>query len=228
MKESAATLRARAGKINSLLKHLFPEADCPLEHGDPLQLLVATILSAQCTDARVNMVTPALFARYPDAQSFAKAKQSELEMMIHSTGFFRNKARNIIACCKEIVASHHGQVPDTMEELTALPGIGRKTANVVLGHAHGVAGIVVDTHVGRLSRRLALTRHTDPNKVEHDLMELIPKQDWSSFSMRLIYHGRKTCIARKPLCEQCPLSALCPKIGVARKVTSSPPSQTAD
>jgi endonuclease III len=216
MRESAAALRARAAKINELLKRLFPEADCPLEHSDPVQLLIATILSAQCTDARVNMVTPALFARYPDAKAFASAKQPELEKMIHSTGFFRNKARNVIACCKELVEKHGGEVPDTIEELTSLPGIGRKTANVVLGHAHCVAGIVVDTHVGRLSRRLALTRHTDPNKVERDLMDLIPQKDWSGFSMRLIYHGRKTCTARKPLCEECLLSPVCPKVGVAK------------
>jgi endonuclease-3 len=214
MKESQPALRVRAGKINQLLKKAFPEADCPLEHTDPVQLLVATILSAQCTDARVNMVTPALFARYPDAQAFATARQPELEKLIHSTGFFRNKARNIIACCKGLVDKHGGRVPNTIEELTALPGIGRKTANVVLGHAHGVAGIVVDTHVGRLSRRLALTVHTDPNKIERDLMQLIPERDWSSFSMRLIYHGRKTCTARKPNCEQCPLSDVCPKVGV--------------
>jgi endonuclease-3 len=223
MKESQAARRDRAGKINDILKELFPEADCPLDHADPVQLLIATILSAQCTDARVNMVTPSLFARYPDARAFAGARQADLESMIHSTGFFRNKARNIIACCKGLVEHHGGHVPDTIEKLTALPGIGRKTANVVLGHAHGVAGIVVDTHVKRLSRRLALTVQNDPNKIERDLMELVPQQDWSSFSMRLIYHGRKTCMARKPLCEECRLAPLCPKIGVQKTTKKSAP-----
>src|SRR5947209_16928573 len=172
----ANPLKNRARRIVRELARLYPEAPCALVFDGPLQLLIATILSAQCTDARVNMVTPTLFARYPDATAFARAKQPELEEMIHSTGFFRNKARNIIACCKELVDKHGGQVPNTLEELTALPGIGRKTANVVLGHAHGVAGVVVDTHVGRVSRRLALSKHTDPNKVERDLMELIPQE----------------------------------------------------
>ena len=172
-------------------------------------MLIATILSAQCTDARVNLVTPALFARYPDAAAFANADRSELERLIQSTGFFRNKARNIQLCCQALVANHGGQVPSTMEELTPLPGVGRKTANVVLGNAFAVPGIPVDTHVGRLSRRMGLTVQTDPVKVELDLMELIPKKEWTMFGHRMIHHGRRVCHARRPLCEECTGAAPC-------------------
>jgi endonuclease-3 len=196
------------------LARLYPDARCALDHQTPLQLLVATILSAQCTDARVNLVTPALFARYPDARAFAEADPRELEKAIQSTGFFRNKARNIIACCRRLVAEHGGEIPATMEQLVPLPGVGRKTANVVLGNAFGVPGITVDTHVGRLSRRLGLTTHTDPEKAERDLMELIPRAAWTMFSHRLIFHGRQVCYARKPNCAGCGLAAHCPKIGV--------------
>jgi endonuclease-3 len=206
--------KARAGRIVRKLARLYPDARCALNHQTPLQLLVATILSAQCTDARVNLVTPALFARYPDAQEFATANRSELESYIQSTGFFRNKARSIIACCQALVERHGGEVPATMEELVPLAGVGRKTANVLLGTAFGVPGITVDTHVGRLSRRLGLTTHADPVKVERDLMERIPKRDWTMFSHRLIFHGRQVCHARKPACAGCGLAKMCPKEGV--------------
>jgi endonuclease-3 len=207
-------LRKRARQIDQGLAELYPDAHCALHHKNPLQLLVATVLSAQCTDARVNMVTPALFERYRVAQAFADADISELERMIQSTGFFRNKAKNIQACCKVLVEKHDGKVPQTMEELVPLPGVGRKTANVILGNAFGVPGIPVDTHVGRLSLRMGLTRHDDPVKVEHDLMALIPKEDWTDFGHRMIFHGRQVCQSRKPKCEECTLSKICPKIGV--------------
>ncbi len=196
------------------LARQYPDAHCALHHDNAVQLLIATILSAQCTDVRVNLVTPALFARYPDARAFAEADQGELETAIQSTGFFRNKAKNIIACCKQVVDKHGGEVPGTMEELVHLPGIGRKTANVILGNAFDVPGITVDTHVQRLSRRMGLTKHADPEKIERDLMELVPSKDWTLFSHRMIFHGRQVCHARRPKCDQCVLAELCPKIGV--------------
>jgi endonuclease III len=207
-------VRRRVPRILAALAKLYPDAHCALEHQTPLQLLIATILSAQCTDVRVNMVTPVLFERYKTAQDFADADPKELERLIASTGFFRNKAKNIIACCKAIVAEHGGEVPNTLEDLVKLPGVGRKTANVVLGDAFGVPGITVDTHVGRLSRRLGLTVQEDPVKVEFDLMEVIPKPEWTPFSHRLIFHGRRVCFARKPDCAGCTLNSFCPKIGV--------------
>ena len=207
-------LRRRVRGILEELARLYPDARCALDYETPLQLLVATILSAQCTDRRVNLITPALFARYPDAAAFASARQAELEGLIQSTGFFRNKAANIIACCREIVAKHGGQVPATMEELVPLAGVGRKTANVVLGNAFGVPGIPVDTHVGRLSQRLGLTAETNPVKIERDLMEVIPREEWSMFAHRMIYHGRQVCHARKPRCEGCGLAKQCPRVGV--------------
>lgn len=207
-------LKAQARKILRELARLYPDAHCALDYGNPLQLLIATILSAQCTDVRVNLVTPALFARYPDVAAFAGADLAELERMIQSTGFFRNKARNIKACCLAIVEQHGGEVPCTLEELVVLPGIGRKTANVILGNAFDTPGITVDTHVTRLSGRLGLSRHTDPVKIEHDLMALFPKKDWTMASHRLIFHGRQVCHARKPNCDACTLAKLCPKIGV--------------
>jgi endonuclease-3 len=210
----AAAVRRRALRIRDELAKLYPDARCALDHETPLQLLVATILSAQCTDVRVNMVTPALFARYKTALDFANAKAAELERMIASTGFFRNKARNIIDCCKVIVEKHGGEVPDTLEELVQLPGVGRKTANVVLGNAFDTPGITVDTHVLRLSRRLGLTVHEDPVKVEFDLMAVLPEADWTMFSHRMIFHGRQVCFARKPNCPACTLNKLCPRIGV--------------
>lgn len=193
---------------------MYPDSRCALNYADPLQLLVATILSAQCTDARVNMVTPALFARFPDAAAFAASDLAELEKLIQSTGFFRNKAANIQGCCRMLVERHGGEVPRTLEELVVLPGVGRKTANVVLGHCFDVPGITVDTHVGRLSRRLGLTRHDDPVKVEQDLMAHWPPESWTITSLRLIDHGRAVCDARKPACDRCQLADTCPRVGV--------------
>jgi len=213
MKKNRA-LQRRAQLIDEALIQLYPDAHCALTYRTPLELLVATILSAQCTDVRVNLVTPPLFARYPDAKAYADADLAELETLIQSTGFFRNKAKNIQACCRDLVAKHAGQVPQTMEELVPLAGIGRKTANVILGNAFGIPGIPVDTHVGRLSRRMGLTKHDDPVKVEADLMELIPKGDWTMFGHRMIFHGRQVCHSRKPKCEECTLKEICPKIGV--------------
>jgi endonuclease-3 len=206
--------RKRARQIVRLLKRLYPDAHCALQHQNALQLLIATILSAQCTDVQVNKVTPALFARYPDARAFADARLPELEKAIQSIGFFRTKARSIIRCCQQLVAEHGGAVPGTMEELVRLRGVGRKTANVLLGNCFGVPGLVVDTHVGRLSRRMGLTAETDPAKVERDLMRLIPKKEWTMFSHRMIFHGRRVCHARRPRCEACALAKVCPKIGV--------------
>jgi endonuclease-3 len=213
MKESNP-IRTRASRIVRKLAKLYPDAHCALNYENPLQLLVATILSAQCTDERVNRVTPALFARYPDAKAFATADQAELEKMIRSTGYFRSKAKSLIDCCRKLVECHDGEVPRTMEELVQLPGIGRKTANVILGNCFDVPGIVVDTHVGRLSRRMGLSENSDAEKVERDLMELIPRKQWTMFSHRMIFHGRQVCHARKPLCEQCKLAALCPRQGL--------------
>ena len=207
-------LKQRVRRILSGLAKLYPDATCALNHETPLQLLIATILSAQCTDVRVNLVTPALFARFPDARAYADADPQELERAIQSTGFFRNKARNIQACCRALLEHHGGQVPSTMDELVPLAGVGRKTANVILGNAYGVPGITVDTHVGRLSRRLGLTSHEDPVKVERDLMQLVPRKDWTMFSHRMIFHGRQVCHARKPQCSVCVLAKVCPKIGV--------------
>jgi endonuclease-3 len=215
-------LQQRARRVRGLLAKRYPDARCALNYDNPLQLLIATILSAQCTDVRVNLVTPGLFARYPDARAFAAADPRELEKAIQSTGFFRNKARNIIACCRHLVEHHGGQVPGSLEELVPLSGVGRKTANVVLGSAFGVPGITVDTHVGRLSRRLGLSRETDPEKVERDLMRLIPKREWTMFSHRLIFHGRQVCHARKPNCAGCALAKVCPRVGVPSDALSDP------
>ncbi len=209
--------RKHAAAIVQELAQLYPEAHCALTFASPLQLLIATILSAQCTDKRVNLVTPALFARYPDAAAFAQADPAELQQLIRSTGFFRNKASNIIRCCQMIVTRFNGQVPGTMAELIQLPGVARKTANVVLGNAFQTPGIPVDTHVGRLSRRLGLTVQKNPVKVERDLNALIPEDEWSLFGHRMIFHGRQVCHARKPLCAECTLSPLCPRIGVSDK-----------
>jgi endonuclease-3 len=194
----------------------YPDVTCALENETPFQLLVATILSAQCTDARVNMVTPELFRRWPDAEAMAAAPIGELEKVIQSTGFYRNKAKNIQAASRGIVDSHGGEVPQEMESLVALPGVGRKTANVVLGTAFGKAtGVVVDTHVTRISRRLGLTKHTDATKIEQDLMALLPEEEWVNFAHRMIHHGRQICVARKPKCPLCSMKSFCPKIGVA-------------
>lgn len=193
---------------------MYPSAHCELYHHNPLQLLIATILSAQCTDKRVNQVTPALFDRFPDAQAFAKAPIGDLEELIRTTGFFRNKAKNIKACCTAIVEKHHGKVPGTMEELTALGGVGRKTANVVLGNAFGVPGMVVDTHVKRIAKLLGLTKNTDPVKIEQDLMKIIPRKEWTQFGHNLIFHGRRICKARNPNCPECKLAPICPSANV--------------
>jgi endonuclease-3 len=208
-------LRRRTTQILAILKQTYPDAHCALHFTTPLELLIATILSAQCTDERVNQVTPALFVRCPDAASLAAISQSELEKIIHSTGFYRAKARSLRSCAASLVADHEGKVPRTMEGLHNLAGVGRKTANVVLGNAFGLAeGVVVDTHVGRLSRRMGLTRHLDPVKVESALVRLIPKEDWTLVSHLLIAHGRKRCNARKPDCAQCEVKKLCPQRGV--------------
>jgi endonuclease-3 len=201
----------RVPEILARLKRAYPDARCALDHQNAYQLLVATILSAQCTDARVNLVTPALFAACPDVAHLARARQPEIEKLIQSTGFFRNKAKNLIAMAQAVVADHGSEVPRTMAELHALPGVGRKTANVVLGNAFGInEGITVDTHVTRLAGLLKLTRHTDAVKIERDLMQLIPRKDWTLVSHLLILHGRAVCIARRPQCGTCVIAGLCP------------------
>ena len=209
-----APAKSRVGPITDTLARLYPEAFTGLTHANPLQLLVATILSAQCTDKRVNLITPGLFARYHTAQDYADADRAELEGYVKSTGFFRNKAKNIQACGRAIVDRYGGEVPTRLDDLVTLPGVGRKTANVVLGDAFQTPGITVDTHVGRLSRRLGLTRLQNPVKVERVLMTLLPQASWTAVSHQLILHGRKVCFARKPRCEECELKSLCPKIGV--------------
>ena len=202
---------ARAKQVLAKLRRAYPDATCALTHRDAFELLAATILSAQCTDVRVNLVTPALFERYPDPSALAAARQGEVEALIRSTGFFRNKAKNLIAMAQALVADHGGAVPDTMEGLHRLPGVGRKTANVVLGNWYGInAGVTVDTHVTRLARLLKLTRHTDPVKIERDLMALIPQADWTLISHLLILHGRAVCIANRPRCGACVLAKICP------------------
>lgn len=199
-------LKKRAEKQIAILKKMYPDAKCALSYTTPFQLLVATVLSAQCTDKRVNIVTQDLFKKYPDAKAMANLTQTELEKLIKSTGFYKNKAKSLLATSKLLVEKYGGKVPKTMEELTALPGIGRKTANVILGNAYHIAsGITVDTHVGRISKRLGLTHHTDPVKIEKDLCELIPQKDWIIFSHLLISHGREICTARKKDCCTCPL-----------------------
>lgn len=201
----------RVGPIIRTLKRQYPAAHCALDHRSPLELLVATILSAQCTDARVNMVTQDLFARYRTADDYANADPAELEDIIRSTGFFRNKTKSILGMAQALVERHGGKVPATMDELTALPGVGRKTANVVLGNAFGIdEGVVVDTHVTRISNRLKLTNKKDPVKIEQDLMKIVPRKEWTMFSHLLIHHGRDLCPARTPKCEICPVRALCP------------------
>jgi endonuclease-3 len=211
----SAETKAQAARVVRRLKADYPGATCALENETPFELLVATILSAQCTDERVNMVTPELFRRWPTAAEMARAPTKQLESVIQSTGFFRNKAKNIKAASLAIVEQHDGEVPHDMDQLVALPGVGRKTANVVLGTAFGLAtGVVVDTHVTRVSRRLGLTAHTDPAKIEQDLMQVVPKSEWVDFAHRMIHHGRQICTARKPKCPQCSMNKFCPKIGV--------------
>ena len=196
-------------KIIELLKKTYPEATCSLEYRSPLQLLVATQLAAQCTDKRVNIVCKDLFKKYKNVKDFANASPSELEPDIKSTGFYRNKAKNIIACCNMLIEMHNGEVPGRMEDLLKLPGVGRKTANVILGDAFGVPGIVIDTHAKRIAKRLGLTDQTDPTKIEFELMEKIPKESWTDFGHLLVYHGRDICKAGKPDCEICPVYDYC-------------------
>jgi endonuclease-3 len=204
------TPKGRAREVHRRLAELYPDAICELDYENPFQLLVATILSAQCTDARVNMVTPTLFARYPTPYDLAEAEPGELEEIIRSTGFYQSKARNLIGMARGVVDRYHGEVPTSLDDLTTLPGVGRKTGNVVRSVAFGLPGLPVDTHVGRLSRRLGLTKSEDPVKVEHELNAFIPAAERGAFSLRLILHGRRVCDARKPRCEECVLADLCP------------------
>jgi endonuclease-3 len=214
-RETLKARTARLKKITATLDRTYPEAHCELDHADPLQLLIATILSAQCTDKRVNIVTKDLFKKYRSAADYADAPLSELEQAIKTTGFFRNKAKNIQACCRKLIERHNSQVPNTIEELMRLDGVGRKTANVVLGNAFGInAGVVVDTHVMRLSQRLGLTNQKTPEKIERELMALVPQKQWTLFSHWLIWHGRRRCAARKPDCDHCEVRKLCPRIGL--------------
>ncbi len=217
-RENTAAKKARTQKIIAALKCVYPNAHCELNFSNPLELLIATILSAQCTDKRVNLVTAELFKKYRNAKDFAEADISELEKDIRSTGFYKNKAKNIKACCAALVEKFDGEVPRTMDELHALAGVGRKTANVVLGNAFGInVGVVVDTHVTRLGNRLGLVKGTDAVKLEQEFMKLVPQNEWTDFSHWLIWHGRRRCDARKPDCADCEIANLCPRIGVKEK-----------
>jgi len=214
-RERADDRARRAAAIVARLAEAYPAAICSLDFTSPFQLVIATILSAQCTDKRVNLVTPGLFRRWPTPETLAAAKQRDLEAVIRTTGFFRSKARSVLGCARALVERHGGEVPRTLDDLVRLPGVGRKTANVVLGTAFGIAsGVVVDTHVGRISRRLGLTRATDAVRAERDLIRVLPQEHWITFSHRLIEHGRGICDARRPACESCPLAELCPRVGV--------------
>ena len=214
-RETSQSKTARLKKVLIALDRTYPDAHCELNYSNPLELLIATILSAQCTDKRVNLVTAELFKKHHSAADYANAKPAELEQAIKTTGFFRNKTKSIQACCRALVEQHGGEVPRTMEELTQLGGVGRKTANVVLGNAFGInEGVVVDTHVARLSQRLGLTKQKDAEKIEQELMKLVPREQWTMFSHWLIWHGRRRCDARKPDCAACEIKALCPRIGV--------------
>ncbi len=210
MAEAEVAKKKRALKVLHILKKHYPHVTGFLQHDTPFHLLIAVILSAQCTDERVNKVTPALFKKFPDAAALAKAKQADVEKLIYSTGFYKAKAKSIIGCCKGIVEHHGGKVPKTLEELVKLPGVGRKTANVVLSHIWNIPSVVVDTHVKRVSHLLGFTKHTDPTKIEYDLMALFPKKDWNELNFKLIQHGRAICIARRPKCGECPVCNLCP------------------
>jgi endonuclease-3 len=213
-----ARAKQKALAVAEGLAELYPEAHCALNFSNPLELLIATILSAQCTDERVNIVTRDLFRKYRTAQDFADAPLADIEKLIHSAGFYRNKAKNIKACCQGLVDNHGGEVPQDLAALVVLAGVGRKTANVVLGTAFGIpSGVVVDTHVTRLTNRLGLTKQTDAVKIEQDLIRLLPPEEWIDFSHRLIWHGRRICMARKPVCPECKLADICPKIGVVTK-----------
>jgi len=213
---NTSSAKSRAARVIRQLADSYPDAHCSLVHRNALELLVATILSAQCTDERVNVVTKDLFRRYRTAADYAKAPAAQLEKDIQSTGFFRNKAKSILGCCAALAEQYDGKVPADLEALVQLPGVGRKTANVVLGSAFGIpTGVVVDTHVARLSMRMGLTKEKTPEKIEQDLMRLLPQDEWIAFSHRMIAHGRKTCNARKPACPECPMQDFCPKLGVA-------------
>ncbi len=213
-KETVSNKKKRASEILSILQEEYPKAKCHLDFDGPFELLIGCILSAQCTDKRVNEVTPGLFEKYPTPHEFARADQLELEQEIHSCGFFRAKAKSILNCSKALVEEHGGEVPRTMEELTELAGVGRKTANVVLGNYFGIPGVIVDTHIKRLSTRLNLTTNSNPTKIEYDLNELIPQEKWTFFSNSLGDHGRTVCFARKPMCGDCMISPLCPSAGL--------------
>ena len=214
MTAKLAKKKERAQAIYRILTKRYPNVRCELDFKNPLQLLIATVLSAQCTDKRVNAVTPVLFKRYKKVGDFAGADLRELQGIIKSTGFYRAKAKNIKGLATKILSEYNGKVPDKLEELIKLPGVGRKTANVVLGHAFDTPGITVDTHFGRLSRRFGWTKETDPVKVEFEVMELIPRKEWTNLSQRMIWHGRRICHARKPACGACPLAELCPSFGI--------------
>lgn len=203
------TKKERTLKIIEIFDKLYPDAVCSLEYGTPLQLLISTQLAAQCTDARVNIVTKDLYKKYKNAEDFANADLSELEQDIKSTGFYRNKSKNIIACCKMLLEKYNGVIPDNMEQLLELPGVGRKTANLVLYEVYGIQGVVVDTHAKRLSNRIGLTTNEDPEKIEYDLQKIVPKDRWADFCHELVFHGREVCIARSPKCEKCEISHLC-------------------
>ncbi|MGJ3249921.1 MAG: endonuclease III [Elainellaceae cyanobacterium] len=219
--------KQRSLEILVRLKRTYPDATCSLTYHTPVQLLIATMLSAQCTDERVNQVTPELFRRFPDAEAIASSDLSDIETLVRSTGFYRNKSKNIQATCRMLVSEFGGDVPMLMDDLLKLPGVARKTANVVLANAYGInAGVTVDTHVKRLSTRLGLTKQTDPVRIERDLMKLLPQPDWENWSIRLIYHGRAVCTARNPACDRCILADLCPSVDVSKISPSAPPAIT--
>ncbi len=206
---STDELKIKAKEISAILYNTYPEATCSLDYKEPLQLVISTILAAQCTDLRVNIVTKDLFKKYTSVYDYANANPEELEQDIKSTGFYRNKAKNIIGCCKKLIKDFGGKVPNNMEDLLSLPGVGRKTANVVLGNIFGVPGVIVDTHCKRLSNRMGFSNKEDPEKIEYDLMAILPEKDWTTFSNCLVYHGRAICDARKPKCGQCPIAQYC-------------------
>ncbi|MCI5892399.1 MAG: endonuclease III [Clostridiales bacterium] len=214
MREKIADKKERLMKIIEIFNRTYSDADCTLDYDNPLQLLISTQLAAQCTDKRVNIVTKDLYQKYKDVYDFANADELELQQDIKPTGFFRNKAKNIIGCCRMLVSDYNGEVPSSMEDLLRLPGVGRKTANLVRGDYFGIPGVVVDTHATRLSNRMGFTTNKEPAKIEQDLLKLIPPEYQTSFCHQLVYHGREYCDARRPKCDTCPINMLCPKIGV--------------